>query len=279
MLPNFICIGPARAGAGWLYEVLREHPEICMAKNIKETEFFTCDYDMGMGWYETYFSSCTGAKAVGEITNRYIFSPDVALRIHRHIPQCKIVVCLRNPLDRLISNYLFKVREGTLNCGFNEALQLMPQLLFESRYFHYLEPFYHLFPNRQFFYIDFQLLSQNPKALVRKLFEFLEVDADYQPTVLHRRINKSIVPRLAVFPMLTEGGAVLMRRIGIHRLLTELKLPDSVKWIFFRNASASESVIITDQIRSKLLEVISEDVQALEMKTGLRLRWLDEIRS
>ena len=49
MLPDFICIGAGRAGTSWLYEMLREHPEIFTARDIKETHFFDDYYDRGSG--------------------------------------------------------------------------------------------------------------------------------------------------------------------------------------------------------------------------------------
>ncbi|MBI4653429.1 MAG: sulfotransferase domain-containing protein [Nitrospirae bacterium] len=112
MLPNFICIGTGRAGTSWLYKVLLEHREVCTAKNIKETQFFNIHYEKGVGWYKKFFEDCGKASAVGEISNRYIFDPAVPERIRKTVPDCKIIICLRNPYERIQSVYSFKLRGG-----------------------------------------------------------------------------------------------------------------------------------------------------------------------
>jgi len=276
-LPTFVCIGPGRAGTSWLYEVFREHPQICMAKNIKETEFFDNNYEKGVAWYEGFFASCGRAPVRGEITNRYIFSVDVAERLYRTIPGCKIIVCLRNPVERLVSNYLFKVREGALKTPLDKAIQLMPELLGESRYFYYLRPFYVLFNDDQFFYVDFRLLSDDPETLLTRLFDFLGVDADFKPSVLHRKVNKSITPRLPVFSIITKQGAKAMRKLGMYWLLTAMKRSDFVKWIFFHDRAISSTVELSAETRKALFSVIYDDVKSLERKTGMDLGWLEDI--
>ena len=77
-LPNFICVGFGRTSTLWLYEVLLEDPEVCTAKNLTETWFFSEQYEKGADWYGTFFAHCGVVTARGEISNRYITSPEVA---------------------------------------------------------------------------------------------------------------------------------------------------------------------------------------------------------
>jgi len=95
-LPNFIVIGPGRSGTTWLYNALREHPEIGMA-STKETCYFDAFYHKGLGWYADFFKSYNGRKAIGEVSNTYIFSPLAARRIAELNPNIRIISPLRNP--------------------------------------------------------------------------------------------------------------------------------------------------------------------------------------
>ena len=80
MMPNFVGVGPGRSGTTWLYEVFLEHPEIGMAK-VKETQFFHKNYSRGSDWYESLFVDVADKKAIGEISNEYIFDPVVPGRL------------------------------------------------------------------------------------------------------------------------------------------------------------------------------------------------------
>ena len=117
--PTFIIIGPGRTGSTSLYEYFRGINEIQLAKNIKETNFFNFNYDKGIDWYLDFYSSNDPKPIRGEISNMYIYNPSVAKRIYDHFPDVKIISILRNPYDRLISMYNYKIQKGELDPKIN----------------------------------------------------------------------------------------------------------------------------------------------------------------
>ena len=107
MLPNFIVIGSQKAGTTSLYEVFRGHPQIFMPEK-KELNFFfqESEFARGQSYYEEYFAATSaGAIAVGEASPGYICHPDVPARIHAMVPDARLIVTLRNPIERAYSQY------------------------------------------------------------------------------------------------------------------------------------------------------------------------------
>ena len=111
LLVNFLVVGAQKSGTTALASFLGQHPEICHSPR-KELHFFdSANYDDAepieriRERYHAWFSNFTGQKIVGESTPRYMFLPVVAERIYRYNPEAKLIVLLRNPIDRTISHY------------------------------------------------------------------------------------------------------------------------------------------------------------------------------
>lgn len=109
-LPDFIGIGVQRAGTTRIYELLKQHSEICMPTYRKEVHYFDRYYHKGERWYRSLFDHCKG-KIVGEITPAYIYDEKCAERIHKLLPDVKLIAILRNPIDRAYSQFKFTIRE------------------------------------------------------------------------------------------------------------------------------------------------------------------------
>lgn len=268
MLPDFICVGTGRSGTSWLYEVLLEHPEVCTAKGIKETQFFNEHYEKGLDWYRRFFSDCGGRKATGEISNRYIFQPEVAGRIKKAIPGCRIIICLRNPFERIQSVYSFQLREGVLDCSFEEALERMPELIEENRYHTLVKPYFDLFGTENIFILDFDALSSEPAALCRNLFRFLGVDEGFVPSVLGKKVNRAVVPRFPLAGHLAKGAARTLRRLGLYRVLTEAKRSDALKSIIFKQYDYKDKDLMTGKALGMISPVVLPEIARLERLLG-----------
>src|SRR5699024_6986823 len=118
MLPNFLVIGPGKSGTTWIYHALKDHPEICLS-SAKETLFFETQFDRGIDWYTNFFSHCNGeTNAVGEVSNTYIFCEGAPRRIKTINSEMKLITCLRNPVERTFSHYLFLIRGGQITGSF-----------------------------------------------------------------------------------------------------------------------------------------------------------------
>lgn len=109
-LPDFIAVGPPRTATTWLEQTLEGR--VGLPAGIKETDYFGARHELGTEWYAAHFSACDQAKPIGEICPVYFDSPSARERIAHHIPQCRIICTLRDPVERLYSHYRLLRREG-----------------------------------------------------------------------------------------------------------------------------------------------------------------------
>lgn len=128
-LPNLFVLGAARCGTTTLHNYLSDMPEICMSDPKEpsffecESFFFECEYEKGLEYYrKTYFSRWCNEKIIGESCPRNLYLPYVPERIHRTNPKAKLVVILRNPIDRAFSHWQQWYSIGWEKLRFHEAI-------------------------------------------------------------------------------------------------------------------------------------------------------------
>lgn len=125
-LPDFLIIGAQKSGTSSLFHYLGQHPALRPAFR-KEVHYFDGGLKNGESWYRSHFclDSPGGHQAVKafEASPLYLFHPLAARRIHDRIPGMKLVVVLRNPVERAISQYFHSRRHGRESLPLMEALQ------------------------------------------------------------------------------------------------------------------------------------------------------------
>jgi hypothetical protein len=135
MLPGFLIVGEERCGTTSLFDVLRQHPAVFNGTlPRKEVHYFDNKYGHGMGWYRCHFpltvrarlvSRGTGADPVAfEATANYMFHPLAPGRIHRDLPGVRLLVLVRDPVERAYSAHAHQVGYGFETEPFERALEL-----------------------------------------------------------------------------------------------------------------------------------------------------------
>lgn len=127
MKPTFLILGAAKCGTTSLYRYLRRHPQICMSQP-KEPLFFEFEYEKGLEYYwKRYFSHWQGEVAVGEARQRNLYLPFVPPRVRESLPEAKLIVLMRNPVDRAYAHwweyYHQPLKDWTFELGFEEAIE------------------------------------------------------------------------------------------------------------------------------------------------------------
>lgn len=125
-LPNLLVIGGQRCGTSSLFKYLGGHPR-CAASVRKEVRFFTEYYGRGASWYRSHFPLSTvakirRAKVFFEATPDYLLDPRVPKRASSLLPDFRVIVLLRDPVERAYSHYWHNRRLGTETLPFQEAL-------------------------------------------------------------------------------------------------------------------------------------------------------------
>jgi Sulfotransferase domain len=139
-LPDFLIIGTKRGGTTSLFKYLIQHPEVApifpSVQGIKDVRFFDSNFGKGAVWYRSHFplrlhrlyaERVRKRRLVaGESTPYYLFHPHAAGRAHQVVPHARIIVLLRNPVDRAYSHYKDEVKTGRETLTFEEATQREP---------------------------------------------------------------------------------------------------------------------------------------------------------
>jgi hypothetical protein len=238
-LPNFFVVGAVKAGTTALHLFLDQHPEIFMSP-VKETNFFSQpdmhaehfnrDYrhDVNVNlerflegsmsrkihianvdrWedYQRLFRDAKGFKAIGEASNSYLLCPSAAAAMAERCPDARVLMMLRNPVERVWSQYLMNLRLGkTLSEDLiaefeadstkeHQGWGVSHNYRELGMYAGQLQRFYDHFPRQHvkvLLYDDYRL---NPEATIRDIFRFLGVNPDVVID-LDQRPNEAAVPR------------------------------------------------------------------------------------
>lgn len=120
-LPDFLIAGAAKAGTTSLHAYLSEHPAVSSPIR-KEIHYFDLNMRRGEGWYRSHFPADTSA-VTGESTPYYLFHPLVPERVAATLPEVKVIVLLRDPIDRAFSQHNHEVASGHESLSFERALE------------------------------------------------------------------------------------------------------------------------------------------------------------
>ncbi len=209
MEPTFVIAGGQRCGTTSLYRIYDAHPEVYMARPMRpEPKYFLHDPAPGRDrdWYlETYFSDTGDARAVGEKSTSYLETSGTARRMNEQFPDLRVVVILRHPVERAVSNYRFSVRSGLETLPFDEAMAAEPKRLNtlefkkvsthpfayvqRGRYIEYLRDFLDVFAPERLLIVLHDELRERPQELVGQLYRFVGVDPAYKPPEASSRHN------------------------------------------------------------------------------------------
>lgn len=194
--PTYVGIGAQKCASTWLHRILAEHPQVAVPE-VKEVDFFSYRYDHGYEWYERRFAE-RDAVAVGEISPSYFCEPAVPERVARYVPDAKILVSLRDPVQRALSNHRHEVRAGHLSgddLSFERGLRNNPMYVEQGLYATHLKNWLRVFPRDRVLVVLMEDVESDPAAVSRNVYGFLGVDADFVPTGVDERYNRSYATR------------------------------------------------------------------------------------
>lgn len=265
MKPDFIGIGGGRSGTSWIYNCLYEHPQLCLP--WKEINFFSRDDRFGKGfeWYERHFRTCSRKSLTGEISV-YLQSMEAPKRIFEYCPEVKLFVSLRDPIERAFSSYQNEIKAGLIDRSesFEAAVERRPILTERGLYSEALERYLQFFPREQLLVLIYEDALENPDRFIKTIFEFLNVDPDFTPSMLRKRVNVGGIPKSVLLDRVLNETAGVMRSLGMQKAMWAAKQLGIVGMIRGANV-ATQASPITGEEKAQLREFFSSDVKALEL--------------
>ena len=285
-LPYFICIGVQKSATTTLYDLLKTHPDIYLPHK-KETKFFQYDeeYEKGIEYYSRYFDDATANQVKGEIDPSYIFYCEKTLpRIKEKLgDEIKIIVMLRNPVDRAYSHYLMSLKKGFEKMSFedavfNESVRLKSGIrnneinfsyITRGLYFNQLKKCFGLYDRKQFLILTFDEFIINRDRCVLEIEKFIGV----RELPLEENVKSN-----AAKTVRSSKLTVAMREKSLIKQVIKVLLPfKSVrknlrKGINKLNEEENKIEKLSMNLKEKIYsQYFKEDVEQLETLLGLDL--------
>jgi hypothetical protein len=194
-------IGAQKAGTTALYAYLNQHPQ--NVKEMNEIHFYDVNYDKGMEWYKEKIPQKPDSSYIfGDKGPDYMLHPTIAERVYNDFPNIKLIVVLRNPVDRSYSQFWFnKRRDREPLDTFEEAIANESELIFgeiekqiadpfyvswrhrrsgylaRSRYVEQLARWLEFYDREQLLVVDANNLRADPQNTMNEVFAFLGLDS------------------------------------------------------------------------------------------------------
>ena len=273
MKPNFLVVGAQKAGTTSLHNYLYDHPDIYLPSQ-KETKFFVRNklYNRGMSFYQReFFSTWCGQHAIGEVDPDYMYIQIALDRIVKQIKKTKLIFIFRNPVERAFSHYLMTYRRGREPLAFKDAIahehdrinqncEMNMDFSYVSRGFYakQLERFTKHYDSSQMLFILSEDLRYKSTEVLKQCFEFLNVDANWQPDNINKQFHQASVPKSVLLYRAVRYQSPIK---SIARLLVPGKtMRKTIRdAIYDWNTTENIRQTMTDETRHYLIELYREE--------------------
>lgn len=207
---TFLVVGCQRCGTTWLDAALREHPQVYLPET-KQSYFFDRHFDKGADWWlERFAGAGAEHRAVGEVATGYSL-PQAVDRMADLVPQAKLVMTMRHPIERAYSFFQSRRAEQGWS-SFEQALEADPELISRGRYIEQIEHLLTRYPRERLLLLFYDDFAKDNAAYLRSVLEFIGVDPDFQSSQVGRRRNAAMFPR----------ARRALHRVGLKPILTAL---------------------------------------------------------
>lgn len=302
--PNIFLIGAMRCGSTTLHLMLDHHPDICMSlrkepmfyfaeemrrriKKIEGQEKVALEKELALfvskgrhrehQSYQELFSECCTSNNIGE-SSHYLYSPQVAETIFSDCPDARIIISLRNPVDRLYSEWLYYrrinarcdsfhefMREG---CEFNDKGELLSigggSRIGKGFYAQLVKPWLDRFGSEHVKIILFEDFKSNPKEIVFSIYKWLGVSLDADFVMMHAQ-QGGVPKRKNIFETINKSSLLKTVVKNVLPKLTRQLLREKFFTIFLDRPKIS----LGDE--EFLKKIYSSDISELEALLGIAL--------
>ncbi len=249
-LPNFIIAGFRKAGTSKLWGLLKQHPDIFLPETKEISFFSTFDaestqaingkvpfkglpfskgkFNLGINWYTNHFLLHKNESAVGEDSTIYSIDPASAQLIHDKIPKIKLIFIMRDPVQRLYSQYWQEKKWGISNKTLPDFTTIINDnhsrtdfLKLSSHYKIHLQRFFNFFPKENLLLLLTEDLRQNPEHTLKLICKFLNINTHFK---FDTKIQSQSQHKVHPYP-----GIQLLKNTYLRNMLIFWKLPEKYR--------------------------------------------------
>lgn len=269
MLPNFLVIGAMKAGTTSLYRYLGSHPNVFVSRT-KELNFFTSEHnwELGRAWYERQFADAGGhAIAVGEASTNYAKHPEfsgVAGRIAALLPDVRLLYVVRDPIDRMRSQYLHRIGRGKERHAIETALLENPIYLDTSRYASQIGQYLEHFDRDRLLIVVSEKLRERRELTMSRVYEFLGVGPELANLAVEAEFYRTADRR-----MYRSGIRALRERRGIAAFSRLAPRPLKRATVGLTTRSMDpDGATISEDLRVRLVDRLRDDMRRFRSYMG-----------
>ncbi|NUO09142.1 MAG: sulfotransferase [Candidatus Brocadia sp.] len=296
-LPNFIVVGAPKSGTTSLFYYLKQHPDIYLPVR-KELHYFSYEYlkenTKGPGdkdvlsslcanrrEYESHYIEVKNERMIGDISPSYLYYCNVSGRILSELGKIKIVMVLRNPVEKAYTQYMHLIRDNRETLLFYDALMEEQKRMLagwsdiwryaeSSLYAERVNKYISIFGPDNVKFILFDDFVIAPDEVMRSLFKFLNVDADVHCDT-SKTYNRTGTPK---FKMVSDFFAKPnpVKTIVKKIIPEKLRIPTRLALLDWNTGKKNS---MDRKSREYLIKYFSDDIVDLSKILGNKLWWLN----
>lgn len=265
-LPSFVIIGAMKSATSTLYEQLLRQPGIFLPR-LKEPNFFSNDeqYGRGMEWYSGLFAEAAATDILGEASTHYTklpTYPQTVARMQSWLVGPRLIYVMRDPIDRLISQYIHQWSQGEIDCGLEQALNDHPELIAYSCYARQLSPFIDAFGKNAILPVFFDRLKLDPQGELKRICKFIghAGPVTWDAELSRRNVSAERVRKFFLYDLLVE-----------HPLASTLRralVPKAIRTKIRQSLAMRERPVLSAKARQQLARPFNRDLAILSNWLG-----------
>ena len=280
MKVDFFIVGAPKAGTTSLYHYLSEHPQVEMSSQ-KEPDYFSYKAINEQGMYyaknrvdtlDKYESLFEQKESVvyGEGSVSYLFYDNVAEDIKKYNPNAKIIIMLRNPIERAFSHYLMDYRLGLVSDSFENIITkkskhknahlFYQQYIEVSKYTKQIQRYLNFFEKENILFIDYEDFKNNVSKTVDQVYDFLNISTEFAADI-NTKYNTFTMPK-------NKGIRFIYSFVFLRKILTfflPIYLVKNIRAFLFK---ADKKPELLKETRSQLSIIFNNDIKKLDEVLG-----------
>lgn len=286
-LPDFIVIGAQKSGTTALFKFLSEHPKIYLPPQ-KEVQYFSNDnfYSKGIKWCShEFYNNVNENMMCGDVSPQYMIYKKVPLRIKKALPNAKIIVILREPIERAYSHYHMSVRRGNEKREFDEAFRVSvdkgykddESIIEDESYYQFsdyevmLREYLKYFSKDKILVLFQEDLSKYPIETLNTVYDFIGVSNHFTPKNPNKRIHQGGVKRFPGLELWLNSSNVIT---SVIKPFVPTKWRAAFRfWIEQVNVKPAERKNMSKTFRKNMKWLTNKQVKFLKEEFNLDAPW------
>lgn len=254
---RFLIIGATKSATTWLQRSLQTDARVSMPG--PELHYFSRYYERGPEWYLEQFPQITEGQFAGEKSNSYLEHPAAAARIHEVLPDARLILQLRNPIERAYSDYCMLVRRGEVGGDIESHLDprraATDRFLAGGQYFSQLAPYLELYGAERILIVLYEDMKSDAVAHLDQVRRFLGLDGEAATMPVEEKVKDRTTP------VISPGLRRVLR--PLKPVVSPLRRHPYFQALRARIAHTPQYADLGPDLRDRLVEYYAEEAAGL----------------